>query len=223
MSETAKLALEDGSVFTGRRCGVEGERQGEVVFNTAMTGYQEVLTDPSYRGQIVTMTASQIGNYGANPEDEESSEPWVEGFVCRQYSRMSSNQRATETLEEYFTRRSILAIDEVDTRAITRRLRVNGSLNGVLSSKDLDDASLVAKAKRVPPMRGRNLVEEVTCREPWSWSEVIRPESLGAKPVLNHRVALVDCGVKYNIVRCLVNRGCDVMVFPADAPTAYVC
>lgn len=222
MSETAKLALEDGTVFTGRRCGANGERQGEVVFNTAMTGYQEVLTDPSYRGQIVTMTASHVGNYGVNPEDEESSGPWVEGFVCRQYSRVASNQRSTESLEDYFKRRSILAIDEVDTRAITRRLRVNGSLNGVLSSVDLDDASLVAKAKGVPPMRGRNLVDEVTCSKPWSWREVVRPENPGAKPDLKHRVALIDCGVKYNIVRCLVNRGCDVTVFPADTPPEAV-
>ncbi|MHC4608471.1 MAG: glutamine-hydrolyzing carbamoyl-phosphate synthase small subunit [Planctomycetota bacterium] len=215
MGETAKLALEDGSVFEGRAFGAEGERSGEVVFNTAMTGYQEVLTDPSYKGQIVTMTAAHIGNYGVNEQDVESAHPWVEGFVSRQFSRRASNQRATDTLEGYFKKNLIIGIDEVDSRAITRKIRVEGALNGVLSTIDLDDASLVGKARGVPKMTGQDLVKDVTCREPRGWRDFVTTGTNGAPSDLRFRVALVDCGVKFNIIRSLVRVGCDVTVYPA--------
>src|SRR5580765_3710700 len=154
MSQPAKLALEDGTVYTGQSFGAAGETAGEVVFNTALSGYQEVLTDPSYRGQIVTMTYPHIGNYGVNPVDNESGKPWVEGFVAREFSRAPSNYRADQKLEDYFAKHKIVAIDDIDTRALTRKLRVDGSLNGVLSTTDLDDKSLVKKAKAVPKMSG---------------------------------------------------------------------
>src|ERR1043166_5572749 len=154
----AKLALEDGTVFAGRSFGAEGERSGEVVFNTAMSGYQEVLTDPSYNGQIVTMTYPHIGNYGTNEEDFESSKSWVEGFVAREFSRVTSNQRASASLEEFFRRHGIVAIDDIATRALTRRLRLDGSMNGILSTVELDDRKLVEKAKAIPKMSGLDLV-----------------------------------------------------------------
>lgn len=208
----AKLALEDGTVFEGESFGAEGEKQGEVVFNTAMSGYQEVLTDPSYKGQIVVMTAPHIGNYGVNPEDVESARVWVEGFAAREFSRTPSNWRSTQTLQEYLRESGVVAIDGIDTRAITKRLRVSGSLNGVLSTTDLDNASLIARAKRVPRMDGQNLVPFVTRREPAHWSKLVRVEPA---PAIRHRVALIDCGVKLNIVRRLVAAGCDVTVFPS--------
>ncbi len=211
----AKLALEDGTVFTGRAFGADGERAGEVVFNTAMTGYQEVLTDPSYKGQIVTMTSVHIGNYGVNEEDVESRQPWVEGFVARQFSERASNARATSTMDAYFQRHSIVAIDDVDTRAITRRLRVSGSMNGVLSTVDLDDGSLIEKAKSAPNILGRDLVQEVTCGEPRSWKEFVTPETDGHGG-FKFRVAVMDFGVKFNIIRSLVDRSCDVTVVPAS-------
>jgi carbamoyl-phosphate synthase small subunit len=215
--KVAKLALEDGTVFTGRSFGAEGERSGEVVFNTAMSGYQEILTDPSYKGQIVTMTYPHIGNTGINEEDFESEKPWVEGFVAREFSRVSSNQRATSSLEEFFRRRGIMAIDDIDTRAMTRRLRLDGSMNGVLSTADLDDAGLVAKARAIPKMSGLDLVKFVTSDRPRHWKEFVTHDANGRSVELKHRVALVNCGVKFNIVRSLVHRGCDVTVYPATA------
>jgi carbamoyl-phosphate synthase small subunit len=215
-SKVAKLALEDGTVFTGRAFGAEGERSGEVVFNTAMSGYQEVLTDPSYKGQIVTMTYPHIGNYGVNEEDFESAKPWVEGFVSREFSRVSSNQRATSDLEGFFRRHGIVGIDDVDTRALTRRLRLQGSLNGVLSTVELDDARLVEKAKAVPRMSGLDLVKYVTSEKPRHWKEFVTHDANGRAVDLKYRVGLINCGVKYNIVRSLVHLGCDVTVYPAS-------
>ncbi|HLG42309.1 MAG TPA: glutamine-hydrolyzing carbamoyl-phosphate synthase small subunit [Planctomycetota bacterium] len=209
----AILALEDGAVYAGESFGAEGEKQGEVVFNTAMSGYQEILTDPSYKGQIVLMTAPQIGNYGVNLEDVESDRVWVEGFVAREFSRVSSNWRATATLQEYLRDNDVVAIDGIDTRAITKKLRVTGALNGVLSTTDLDPRSLVEKAKRVPKMDGLNLVPYVTRKEPAHWSKLVKPEN-GA-PAARFKVGLIDCGVKFNIVRRLVAGGCDVTVFPS--------
>ncbi len=217
----AKLALEDGTVFTGRAHGVDGEKSGEVVFNTALSGYQEVLTDPSYRGQIVTMTCPHIGNYGVNDEDVESGRAWVEGFVAREFSRVTSNHRATMGLDEYFRRQGIIAIDDIDTRALTRKLRVDGSLSGVLSTTDLLDKSLVAKAKAVPKMSGLDLVKYVTSRDSKPWREFLKStvEPPATKQLdearCKYRVALIDCGVKWNIVRMLVQSGCDVTVYPA--------
>ena len=215
MGRTAKLALEDGTVHTGESFGAEGERAGEVVFNTALSGYQEVLTDPSYKGQIVTMTYPHIGNTGVNEEDFESAKPWVEGFVAREFSPVSSNQRATETLGDFLRRHAILAIHGIDTRAITRRLRIDGAMNGVLSTVDLDDRSLVAKAKAVPKMVGLDLVKDVTSDRARHWKEFVTKDAAFEVGSLKYRVALIDCGVKYNIVRSLVRSGCDVTVFPA--------
>jgi len=215
----AKLALEDGTVYTGRSFGADGERSGEVVFNTAMSGYQEVLTDPSYKGQIVTMTYPHIGNYGTNEEDWESSKVWVEGFVAREFSKVSSNFRSTAGLADYLKKHGILAIDNVDTRALTRKLRTAGALNAVLSSAELDDAKLVAKAKAIPKMSGLDLVQYVTSDKPRPWKEFVKHDPNGKHPSFKHKVAVVDCGVKYNIVRSLVAMGCDVTVYPANTPS----
>ena len=211
----AKLALEDGTVFAGRSFGAEGERSGEVVFNTAMSGYQEVLTDPSYNGQIVTMTYPHIGNYGTNEEDFESSKSWVEGFVAREFSRVTSNQRASASLEEFFRRHGIVAIDDIDTRALTRRLRLDGSMNGILSTVELDDRKLVEKAKAIPKMSGLDLVKNVTSDRPRHWKEFVTHDANGKVVPLKYKVAVVDCGVKFNIIRSLVHMGCDVTVYPA--------
>src|SRR5437899_2539146 len=165
----AKLALEDGTVFVGRSFGAAGEKFGEVVFNTSMTGYQEVLTDPSYTGQIVTMTYPVIGNYGINHEDEESDRPRVEGFIVRELHRVPSNFRSHETLDAYLTRHGILGLEGIDTRALVRRLRVRGAMTGVLSTTDLDDAALVHKARTCPNIVGRDLVREVVPREAFAW------------------------------------------------------
>jgi carbamoyl-phosphate synthase small subunit len=214
----AKLALEDGTVFTGLAFGAEGERSGEVVFNTAMSGYQEILTDPSYKGQIVTMTYPHIGNYGVNDADFESAQPWVEGFVAREFSPVFSNPRATGRLEEFFRRHGIVGIHDIDTRALTRKLRLDGSLNGVLSTQDLDDARLAAKAKAIPKMSGLDLVRYVTSDRPRPWREFVTHDAHAKTPDLRFRVALINCGTKYNIVRSLVAHGCDVTVFPAATP-----
>src|SRR5262245_35335557 len=154
MTATAKLALEDGTVYAGRAFGARGESFGEVVFNTSMTGYQEVLTDPSYKGQIVAMTYPLIGNYGVNAEDVESGRPHVEGFVVRELTRVPSNFRSAGTLDEYLSRNNIIGLEGIDTRALVRRLRVRGTMTGVLSTTDLDDASLVHKARTSPGIVG---------------------------------------------------------------------
>ncbi len=216
MTRIAKLALEDGTVFTGRAFGADGERAGEVVFNTAMSGYQEITTDPSYKGQLVTMTYPHIGNYGVNEDDHESAKPWIEGFIAREFSRTQSNFRATSTLESYFEKHGIVGIDDIDTRALTRRLRQNGSMNGVLSTTDLDDASLTRKARTVPSMAGLDLVKHVTSQEARPWREFVTA-GVGQMPPPTWRVALIDCGAKWNIVRLLAEHGCDVTVFPAHA------
>jgi carbamoyl-phosphate synthase small subunit len=209
----AKLALEDGTVFTGRAHGADGEKSGEVVFNTALSGYQEVLTDPSYRGQIVTMTYPHIGNYGVNEADVESGKAWVEGFVAREFSKTVSNHRSTASLDEYFRKWNITAIDDIDTRALTRKLRIDGSLNGVLSTTELDDTKLVEKAKAVPKMSGLDLVKFVTSKDRKPWREFVKGKA--DAPAFKYRVGLIDCGVKWNIVRLLVDSGCDVTVYPA--------
>src|SRR6516164_3036777 len=165
----AKLALEDGTVYTGGAFGAGGETFGEVVFNTSMTGYQEVLTDPSYKGQIVTMTYPLIGNYGISPEDTESQKPHVEGFIVRELARVPSNFRSQKSLDEYLRENNIIGLEGIDTRALVRRLRVRGVMNGVLSTKELDDASLVHKARTSPSIVGRDLVREVVPHEKFAW------------------------------------------------------
>ncbi|MBI3269837.1 MAG: glutamine-hydrolyzing carbamoyl-phosphate synthase small subunit [Planctomycetes bacterium] len=217
----AKLALEDGTVFPGRAYGASGEETGEVVFNTTMGGYQEVLTDPSYRGQIVVMTCPHIGNVGVNAADAESERgPQAEGFVAREFSRVRSNFRSEEDLEAYFRRHGVLGLEGIDTRALTRHLRVVGSLIGVLSTQELDDQRLVEKARRAPRMEGSDFVREVTCREARDWTQ--GPDATWA-PALRrrgdvpYRVAAVDYGVKSSLLRFLVGSGCQVRVFPATA------
>jgi carbamoyl-phosphate synthase small subunit len=221
----AKLALEDGTVYTGRSFGASGEAFGEVVFNTSMTGYQEVLTDPSYKGQIVTMTYPLIGNYGINAEDRESRRPQVEGFVVRELTRVPSNFRAHGTLDAYLAEHRILGIEGIDTRALVRRLRVRGTMTGVLSTTDPDHHSLVAKARSSPSIVGRDLVREVVPPEPFDWSEgCVSPfasQLLPARPATRHVVA-IDYGMKWNILRCLVQVGCRVTVVPGTATAEEV-
>jgi len=206
----ALLALEDGTVFAGRAFGARAEAAGEIVFNTAMTGYQEVLTDPSYRGQIVAMTYPLIGNYGTNAEDVESHRPWVEGFVVREVSRRASNWRAGGHLDAYLREAGIPGIEGIDTRALTRHIRTAGAMRAVLSSVDDDPRSVVAKARASAGLVGRDLVREVTCAEPWEWESATAPPDA---PL----VALLDYGVKYNILRCLREVGCRVLVMPASS------
>jgi carbamoyl-phosphate synthase small subunit len=214
----AKLALEDGTVFTGRSFGADGERSGEVVFNTAMSGYQEVLTDPSYKGQIVTMTYPHIGNYGTNESDWESGKVWVEGFVAREFTKVASNFRSSANLDDYLQKHGIVAIDDIDTRALTRKLRITGSMNGVLSTVELDDAKLAARAKSIPKMSGLDLVKYVTSDKARHWKEFVTKDGNGKHPAFKYKVAVIDCGVKFNIVRSLVHMGCDVTIYPATVP-----
>jgi carbamoyl-phosphate synthase small subunit len=223
----AKLALEDGTVFTGRAFGAPGERFGEVVFNTSMTGYQEILTDPSYTGQIVTMTYPHIGNYGINAEDAESSAPKAEGFVVREFARHPSNQRSTQSLDDYLKQHGIPGIEGIDTRALVRRLRVRGAMTGVLSSIDLDDESLVRKAQSAPNIVGRDLVREVVPQKAADWTQgglhslttdhcPLTTEHCPLSTARFH-VAALDYGMKWNIPRYLVQVGCRVTIVPGTA------
>src|SRR5437763_1765217 len=191
---TAKLPLEDGTVYTGRAFGAPGETFGEVVFNTSMTGYQEVLTDPSYKGQIVTMTYPLIGNYGINRDDEESGHPQVQGFIVRELARHPSNFRSHGSLDDYLIANGIPGIEGIDTRALVRRLRVRGAMMGVVSSADLDDASLVHKARSGPNIVGRDLVREVVPPAAFMWeaggSHALAAHVLPGRPAACHVVAL---------------------------------
>ncbi|MHC4850333.1 MAG: glutamine-hydrolyzing carbamoyl-phosphate synthase small subunit [Planctomycetota bacterium] len=216
---TAKLVLSDGTVFTGTAFGATAEIVGEVVFNTAMTGYQEVLTDPSYAGQIVVMTYPHIGNYGVTEEDVESRRPWVAGFVVRECARRPSNHRSEGDLGGYLKGHGIPGIEGIDTRALVRRVRMHGAMPAVLSSLDLDDASLIAKASTAPGMAGQDLVRDVSCDDPYGW-DTGEPREFAttpsrAEPV--YRVAAIDCGIKHNILRLLFDAGFEVKVFPAQA------
>ncbi len=221
----AKLALEDGSVFTGRAIGASGEAFGEVVFNTSMTGYQEVLTDPSYKGQIVTMTYPLIGNYGVNSEDEESRHPQVEGFIVRELTQAPSNFRSQDSLEGYLIEHGIVGIEGIDTRALVRRLRVRGSMMGVVSATDDNDASLTHKARTGPKLVGRDLVREVVPEEAFVWDKGFTSSFAAADLPLQparHNVVAIDYGMKWNILRCLVQIGCRVTVVPGTASAAEV-
>lgn len=206
----AILALADGTVFEGEQFGATGETVGEVVFNTSMTGYQEVLTDPSYKGQIVTMTYPLIGNYGCNEADVESIGPQVEGFVVREYSAYHSNWRSKWSLDSYLAEHNITGIQGIDTRALTRRLRVHGVMNGCLSTEDLNPESLVTKAKAWHGLVGWDLVQRVTCPSSYAWQQ---PEKTNSHA--KYRVVALDFGIKYNILRQLTEHGCEVQVVPA--------
>ena len=222
----AILALEDGQVFRGRAFGASGERTGEVVFNTSMTGYQEVLTDPSYKGQIVVMTCPEIGNTGANPLDHESDTPKVEGLVVREYSRFPSNWRANQDLHQYLREHGIVALSEVDTRAITRRIRTVGALRGAMSSVDRSPESLVRKAREAVPLEALDLVRQVTCDAAHAWTggrdRRFAPGAGEGAPPRRIRCIAYDLGAKRNIFRLLHECGFDVTVVPAttSAPDA---
>jgi carbamoyl-phosphate synthase small subunit len=224
MAVRALLVLQDGVVFEGRSFGYEGEAVGEVVFNTSMTGYQEILTDPSYRGQIVTMTYSQIGNYGVNAEDIESAGgPKVEGFVVREYLDFPSNWRSKESLAEYLKEHRIVGIEGIDTRALTRHLRNHGAQMGIISTEG-DPQSLFEKIKGHPGIGGIDLVKDVTSREPYTWKQGLwgtQPLSKESATFLK-KVVVYDFGVKYNILRSLVNAGFEVTVVPATTPAEEV-
>jgi carbamoyl-phosphate synthase small subunit len=220
MHDRAILALEDGKVFYGRAFGARGETAGEVVFNTSMTGYQEILTDPSYKGQIVAMTYPHIGNYGINEQDVESRRSWVEGFIVREASAIYSNWRAATSLEQCLRDRGIVGIAAVDTRALTRHIRAAGAMKGILSTTDLDERNLVRKAAASPGLIGRDLVREVTCAEPYSWAggtlEGWRAEGRERRVEARYHVIAYDFGVKQNILRLLTDHGCRATVVPAD-------
>jgi len=221
----ALLALEDGRTFECRSFTGHGETWGEVVFNTSMTGYQERLTDPSYRGQMVLMTYPLVGNYGVNLEDVESDRIQVSAFIIREYQEFPSNYRSTQTLKDYLISGNILGVDELDTRALTRHIRTAGAMRAVLSTRDLDPASLVKRAKQIPKMEGQDLASSVTTERPYFWENdsrayVKETPSLSSSP-WQHRdskfaVVAFDFGVKYNILRCLENAGCEVLVVPAS-------
>jgi carbamoyl-phosphate synthase small subunit len=219
----AVLALENGVWFRGKSVGAPGETSGEVVFNTSMTGYQEVLTDPSYAGQIVTMTCPEIGNYGVTIEDVESRGLQVAGFVIRDYSPIASNWRSESTLTEYLASQNIVAIADIDTRALTRLLRSAGVMRGVIGTGRVSPDDLVDKARAIPKMEGADFVKEVTCKEPFDWTEpvgggfVVPPDHKARRPL---RVAAYDLGMKWNILRRLTAHGCDVRVFPASTPAS---
>ncbi len=224
----AILALADGTVFEGQPFGAMGETVGEVVFNTSMTGYQEVLTDPSYKGQIVTMTYPLIGNYGCNETDIESSRPQVEGFVVREYSAYPSNWRSQWSLDAYLAEHGIIGIQGIDTRALTRRLRIHGVMNACLSSEELNPESLVAKAKAWHGLAGRDLVQRVTCPNPYAWNghpgSYSHEQGQGQVSTSRgtYRVVAIDFGVKYNMLRQLAAHGCAVQVVPATTTAEAV-
>jgi carbamoyl-phosphate synthase small subunit len=233
----ALLALEDGLVLTGRSFTGPGEAMGEVVFNTSMTGYQEILTDPSYKGQIVTMTYTLIGNYGVNPEDVESRGVQAEGFIVKEYHPYPSNWRAKGNLADYLKASGKLGVEGIDTRAVTKRLRQAGAMRGIISTLDVDPASLMRRAQELPSMEGANLVDLVTCAEPYWWDEGAvgqdtmtgnrQPETGTTLQTLwqqrsGKKVVLYDYGVKFNIIRNLKARGLEVLVVPATTPATEV-
>jgi carbamoyl-phosphate synthase small subunit len=219
----ATLALENGIWYEGEAAGAPGETGGEVVFNTSMTGYQEVLTDPSYAGQIVTMTTPEIGNYGVTPEDHESRAPKVAGFIVRDESPVASNWRADGTLRDYLVANGIVAISDIDTRALTRVLRSSGVMRGIIATGDIDPREVVERARGLAPMEGSDLVLGVTCERPFDWtpapSDEFTPEA--QRPARRQlRIAAYDFGMKWNILRRFTAYGCDVRVFPATAPAS---
>jgi carbamoyl-phosphate synthase small subunit len=216
----AILALEDGRVFRGKGYGAKGECYGEVVFNTSITGYQEIFTDPSYAGQIVVLTYPEIGNYGTNPEDNEAARPFIEGLVVREFSRVSSNWRSQQVAEEYLERYRIPVLAEIDTRALVRHLRDHGCKRGVISSVEFDVEKLVAKARSIPKMAGTDLAKVVTTKQRYDWNKGEQAldlnRLLAAKPEEpRFHVVAYDFGIKHNILRKLVGNCCTVTVVPA--------
>ena len=236
----AILALADGRFYIGRSFGAQGEALGEVVFNTSMTGYQEILTDPSYEGQMVAMTYPEIGNVGVNPEDVESRKPYVKGFIVKEYSSIPSNWRASQTLHEYMTAHGIVGIEGIDTRSLVRHLRDHGSQEGIISTVSDNPEELAARAKLSPGLIGRDLVKEVTCQEPYDWNggrwelgkgykkrepasgEKKRHSKIPSFAAPLFSVVAYDYGIKLNILRSLAESGCEVKVVPAWTPAEEV-
>ena len=230
MTAAAKLALADGTVYSGQAFGASGEVFGEVVFNTSMTGYQEILTDPSYNGQIVTMTYPLIGNYGINPEDVESGGLSLKGFVVRELCREPSNYRSQESLDEYLKRHDVIGIEGIDTRALVRRIRVHGAMTGVLSTVNLDDESLIAKARSSPELAGRDLACEVMPEQSREWNQTLHdlvhdaavPKPWSGEDDGQPHVVAIDFGMKWNIPRHLRDMGCRVTVVPGNTSAEEV-
>ena len=223
----AVLALADGKIYEGEHFGSEKEVEAEIVFNTSMSGYQEIITDPSYCGQMVVMTYPLIGNYGINPEDFESDRPYLSGFIIKELSRVQSNWRSRGNLEEFLKENNVFGIQGIDTRALTRRIRDKGAQQAVLSTNTSDPQKLIEKARNSPSLIGRDLVKEVTCKKPYEWNEsewVIQKgqtqlETTQDRP---HKVLVYDFGVKRNILRKLTRAGCKVKVIPANTPADEV-
>jgi carbamoyl-phosphate synthase small subunit len=225
--QKAILALEDGTVFEGRSFGFPGEKAGELVFNTSMTGYQEILTDPSYKGQIVIMTYPLIGNYGVNEEDIESQGPKVEGFIVKENSTLFSNWRSDKHLSDYLIQHHIMGLEGMDTRALTKHIRSVGAMKAILSTEDLDRDRLIKKAKTSLGLIGRDLVREVTCERPYQWKSSNHPNfsdfhSGPSTLCFRPKVVVLDYGVKYNILRSLQDWNCEVVVLPASSSSESV-
>ena len=227
----ALLALEDGRIFPCRSFTGPGEAKGEVVFNTSMTGYQEILTDPSYYGQMITMTYPLIGNYGVCPEDIESDRIQAAAFIVKEYQNFPSNFRSTGNLADYLMKSNVLGIEDIDTRALTRHIRKSGAMGAVISTSDLDPESLIKKAKELPSMQGRDLVGKVTTKKPYFWKynqpDYIDTDKLNDPLIWNykgkkHSVVALDFGIKYNIIRCLEKAGCEVLVVPATTKASTI-
>ncbi len=224
MTRPSLLALADGRVFRGEALGASGESHGEVVFNTSMTGYQEILTDPSYRGQMVCMTYPLIGNCGVNPEDVESRRPWVNGFIVKEACPFPSSWRSRVPLDDYLREHQIVGIQGIDTRALTRHLRDRGAQEGIISTEELDGARLAERARALPGLVGRDLVTEVSVQAPHGWDQGPWDLTRGYSPAPTARFKVVafDSGIKQNILRCLTGLGCEVLVVPADTGAAAV-
>jgi len=220
----ALLVLRDGRVFRGQALGADGETSGEVIFNTAMSGYQEILTDPSYRGQIVTMTYPMIGNYGLNDEDVESRKPWVNGLIVKEASAYPSSWRGRTSLDEYLKSHGIVGLQGIDTRALTRHLRDHGSQDGIVSTVERDVERLRERVRALPQIVGRDLVKEVTVAAPFGWNEGEWKRERGyvTPPPARFSVVAYDAGIKLNILRQLSTAGCEVTVVPADTPSEAV-
>ena len=211
MNKTAKLVLENGTILQGKSFGATGETIGEICFNTGMTGYQEILTDPSYCGQLITMTYPHIGNYGVNKEDIESHKIQASGFIVREENVVPSNFRSTQSLGEYLQSQNIVGIQDVDTRMLTRIIRNEGAMNAIISTDDVDNDSLLKKVKESPSMNGMNLAKVVTCEKKYQW-----------KAEGKFNVAVLDFGIKHNILRLLESHGCKLTVFPAHTPSSEI-
>ena len=216
----ALLVLENGAYFFGESIGYEGEAQGEIVFNTSMTGYQEILTDPSYKGQIVTMTYPLIGNYGCNREDVESWKPWVEGFVVKESAAWPSNWRKRETLADYLKKHKIVALQGIDTRKLTKMIRSAGAQNALITTTDEDIKKLVSRVKKIPSIVGRDLVKDVTTSRSYRWKDSIYewPKGYPKQESFKYFVVAYDFGIKRNILRNLASNNVDALVVPAQTP-----